>query len=140
MIGVSVISDARAPWSRMNPGMASIACLLMLAAVLVRAMMPAGFMPSVNHESGVISVAMCSGNGAVQTIHLGTETPEPDQQTDQTCPFAGLSAPAVVHPPIEIMDVGTVDVPPPPAPTEYIAIVIAIFPVGAPPTGPPTIV
>lgn len=114
--------------------------LLMLLAVLIRAIMPAGFMPSVDRESGVITVAMCSGAGAIQTLHLGDETPEPSQDGRQTCTFASLSAPVVIQPPIEIVDVGTVDGPRPTAFAAYIAIVTSTFPLGAPPTGPPTIV
>ncbi len=133
-------SCIRAGRQRQVSSVARIARMLLLLAVIVRAMMPAGFMPSVDRESGVISVAMCSGAGAIQTLHLGDETPEPSQDGRQTCTFASLSAPAIVQPTIEIVDVGTIDAPPSSAFVEYVAIIASTFPLGAPPTGPPTIV
>lgn len=44
-----------------------LACLVMLLAILVRAAVPAGFMPVFDGDQRVMTVAMCSGH-ADQTI------------------------------------------------------------------------
>jgi hypothetical protein len=74
-------------------------CALLLGATLiVKALMPAGFMPAVSN--GVILVQLCSGQGP-QTIALelpGT-TGEHDhgehKKADALCAFAGLSSPTL---------------------------------------------
>jgi hypothetical protein len=68
--------------------------LLALAALLIRAGTPPGWMPVVSHDG--IRIALCSGNGAVE-LTLGTDgklhkqAPAPANPRDP-CPFALASA------------------------------------------------
>lgn len=123
--------DISVSWSR-------IASLLMLLVVLARAPLPMGFMPVLDQESGTITVAMCSGNGATQTLHITKESPAPDQSSSRDCPFAVMAGhltplqPSLA--PLEPRLWPAASMPPtgPPGPA-----VSTVHPPGAPPTGPP---
>ena len=76
-----------------------LVCCLLFIGVLARGLIPAGYMPERDVHSGDISVAMCSGAGEMQTIHLGpTEAPPKGKTVGQHCPFAGLSASLLPQP------------------------------------------
>lgn len=62
---------------------------LAFAALLLRAVLPAGFMPAAAAH-GVV-VVICTGHGAI----AGAATPKgaPPADAGHDCPFAGLSAP-----------------------------------------------
>lgn len=76
---------------------------MLACALLTRLLIPAGFMPMVEH--GKISIVLCTGYGP-QTVQMdmpgmdltGAER-EPDKdhhnKAESPCPFAGLSAPAL---------------------------------------------
>ncbi len=86
--------EARATPRRVRLDLRRAAGLLVLLALLVRAVIPAGFMPVFDSEQRVITVAMCSGHGA-QTLPLDDDAPEPDEEASE-CPFASLTSPAVL--------------------------------------------
>jgi len=121
----------RAGWSR-------IASLLMLLVLLARAPLPSGFMPVLDGDSGVFTVAMCSGSGATQTVHIPMGDPSPDLPASSDCPFAVLAGHATPLPPLfaplEPTLWRSVSTPPTGPPATALA---AAHPPGAPPTGPP---
>lgn len=68
-------------------------CLLLAAALFVRALLPQGYMPERSADGG-IAVALCGSDG-IWLIPLTEEAPEgKGQRADQPCAFAGLSAAA----------------------------------------------
>ena len=79
------------------------AALVIAFALLMRVLVPAGFMPVVDH--GAITIVLCSGNGpqVMQTTastmtmaHAGHHPGEEHQgKSDSPCVFSGLTAPAV---------------------------------------------
>tara|TARA_R110000868_G_scaffold212918_3_gene462808 strand:- start:7069 stop:7473 length:405 start_codon:yes stop_codon:yes gene_type:complete len=76
------------------------ACAVLALALLMKIVMPAGFMPTVSN--GQIVVSICSGTGPmtmVMTIPgLGQEKSEGDGhhgKAEQPCAFSGLSAPSL---------------------------------------------
>jgi len=69
--------------------------MLFGAALLVKAVMPAGFMPVVSND--IIFVQLCTGQGA-QTIAMKVpgQTDNSDHgQSEMPCAFAGLSSPSL---------------------------------------------
>ena len=115
-----------------------LACLVMLLAILVRAAVPAGFMPDFDGDQRVMTVAMCSGH-ADQTIQIDLDAPGQEEQTTE-CPFASLASPAmlrqVASAPVTLVwshPMRFVD-----APEDRLTA--AHWPPGSPPTGPPTTV
>ncbi len=79
------------------------ALVVVACALLARLLVPAGFMPMVEH--GTISIVICTGYGP-QTVQMdmpGMEMPGAGHKpggghhdkTESPCPFAGLSAPAL---------------------------------------------
>jgi hypothetical protein len=110
----------------------------MLLAILIRAAVPAGFMPVFNTDQRIITVAMCSGH-ADQTIQIDFDAPEQDEQSP-ACPFASLASPAVLKvaasAPIAIAWAH---------PTHFVRLhddrpAATHWSPGSPPTGPPTTV
>ena len=73
-----------------------LCALLLGAALLVKALVPAGFMPVVSN--GVILVQLCSGQGP-QTIaiELPDKAGDHDEhnKTEAPCAFTGLSSPTL---------------------------------------------
>jgi len=69
---------------------------LIVCALLLRVIVPQGWMPSLDH-SGTIKIEMCSGlanHEAAITLNVGGHKADPSDQhhQDHVCPFAGLSA------------------------------------------------
>ncbi len=74
----------------------------MACALLVRLVVPAGFMPVFDH--GTISIVLCTGYGP-QTVQLdmpgmnmsgdGHKPDNHHDKTDTPCPFSGLTAPVL---------------------------------------------
>ena len=68
------------------------------AALMLKVLVPAGFMPTVS--SGTILVQLCSGQGP-QTVMMelpgrsGDHDPADHKQADMPCAFSGLSSPAL---------------------------------------------
>ena len=115
-----------------------IACLVMLLAILVRAAVPAGFMPVFDSDQRVMTVAMCSGH-ADRTIQIDLDAPGQEEQTTE-CPFASLASPAILRQiasaPVTLVwahPIRFVNAPEAKLTTTH-------WPPGSPPTGPPTIV
>jgi hypothetical protein len=67
-------------------------------ALMMKVLVPAGFMPTVS--SGAISVQLCSGQG-LQTAMLeipgksGDHDPTEHKQSETPCAFSGLSSPVI---------------------------------------------
>lgn len=72
----------------------SLAALILAAALLLRVLVPAGFMPVV--EQGRVSLTLCSGYGPVvaKPMHHGGHH-MPVQQTQSPCAFADLALPVL---------------------------------------------
>jgi hypothetical protein len=72
--------------------------LLMVLAVFVKSMIPAGFMPDV--QSGMIKMVICSGMGE-KTIYVPTEdAPDHSQQPDQSndhCAYQNFGTAKIDH-------------------------------------------
>lgn len=84
-----------------TPLMGHIALLVMLAAVLVRGMTPAGFMLDRDASGGGVLVRMCAASGAHgEEVFTRIALPDGEGQDDETasdsgCPCALTSAPAI---------------------------------------------
>lgn len=74
--------------------------LLLVLVLLVRAMLPQGFMPVVSSEG--IRVALCTGNGPTFVVlgRDGTLHPEEPEQKSTPCPYALATAAADLPPPL----------------------------------------
>jgi hypothetical protein len=72
----------------------SLAALILAATLLLRVLVPAGFMPV--FEQGRVSLALCSGYGPVvaKPMHHGGHH-MPAQQTQSPCAFADLALPVL---------------------------------------------
>lgn len=131
----------------LHPRMAGLASIVrvaigivLLAGLLSRALVPAGFMPAVRSEDGAIVVAMCSGMGAVQALPAPAPArPHHLPGDDGRCPFALAPAFAV------LADAQLIT---PPVRTEWVntePVSVEVFPESrarrahAPPTGPPVL-
>jgi hypothetical protein len=132
------ISPAPGAQRRAGFDLRQLGCLVMLLAILIRAAVPAGFMPVFDTDHRIMTVAMCSGH-ADQTIQIDLGAPDSQKQSTD-CPFTSLASPAVlklaVSTPIAIAWAH---------PTQFVQIrddeLEAVhWPPGSPPTGPPTIV
>ncbi len=123
---------------RIGKGVRSFVFCFLLLGLLVRGLIPVGYMAERDVRSGELIVAMCSGAGEMQTIHLAPgETPSKGKSARQHCPFASLTTPVLPQPSL------IVDARLSPfqskiayAPRE-VAPVEAILSASAPPTGPP---
>ena len=75
---------------RRNP---AVAALIVALALMLRALVPGGFMPTADH--GRIVISICTGSGPVTAAIAvpGADHGEPGDhaKSDQPCAFAGLS-------------------------------------------------
>lgn len=75
------------------------ACAVFALALMMKIVMPAGFMPSVSN--GKIVVSICSGTGPMTVVMTvpGSEHGKPGERqhgkAEQPCAFAGLSSPSL---------------------------------------------
>lgn len=75
------------------------ACAILALALVMKIVVPAGFMPTVS--DGRIVISICSGTGPTTMVVTipGLEQDKPDGgkhgKADQPCAFAGLSAPSL---------------------------------------------
>jgi hypothetical protein len=73
------------------------AALLLFAALALRIMMPAGFMPVATGKT--VTIALCTGTGPVPvTLHIPGEPGKGDSHRDgaaQPCAYAALGGPAL---------------------------------------------
>jgi hypothetical protein len=113
-------------------------CCLLFLGLLARGLIPTGYMPERDAHNGDLIVAMCSGSGAMQTIHLAPiEAPAKGKTAGQHCPFAALSPPVLPQPslvvdaPVSIVQTELSYLPP------DIVLAHAAWSASAPPTGPP---
>jgi len=80
---------------------ARLAMMVMLAAVLVRGVTPAGFMLDRDASDGTILVRMCAASGTHgEPVFERLSLPNGDEQQDEanptsSCPFALAAAPAI---------------------------------------------
>ena len=83
---------------RRLPALARAAfCLALLVALLARGVIPAGFMLAPDARNGEVTVAMCSGMGAVQTLPVPGSGTAPGKLADHDrCPFSLVVAVAVL--------------------------------------------
>lgn len=75
-----------------------MALCLIGAAMLIRSLVPAGFMPVASH--GVIYVQLCTGHGRqIIAMEIPGRAPDRDNSqnanSDMPCAFAGLASPAL---------------------------------------------
>lgn len=80
----------------------ALALLLVACAIMLRTLIPAGFMIAPAAQNGGWSVVLCSGNGPVTVIldadgRIRGDAPAPAAPTkhDAPCAFAGLLAPVL---------------------------------------------
>jgi len=76
--------------------------LLLLVALFVRALVPAGFMPAVAAQGHGLTLVICSGSGGLQTITVdeeGKKLPAKSGKTShEPCAFSGhlgIAAPSL---------------------------------------------
>lgn len=74
-----------------------------LLALLLAALVPAGFMPAVSARTGGLTIVLCTGNGAVNVsadalADDGAAKAPLAPAHDQPCNFAALTAPALAPP------------------------------------------
>ena len=72
------------------------AALIIAAALLMRLIVPTGYMLDASH--GAITVELCSGTGPMRMVMPGTAHPDGGKdhsKAEQPCAFAGLAAPAL---------------------------------------------
>jgi hypothetical protein len=79
---------------RRNP---ALAALIVALALMLRAFVPGGFMPSSDHGRIVISICTGSGPAMAEIAVPGPAHSEPADhgQSDQPCAFAGLALPSL---------------------------------------------
>ena len=70
-----------------------------LMAVVVRAMIPAGFM--VTPESG-LNLVICTGHGPADLTDGANHPDQPSQKSDTVCAFSGLHATALQDAPLRL--------------------------------------
>jgi hypothetical protein len=114
--------------------------VLVLVAVLFRALVPMGFMPVFDKSSGELEITMCSAAAGHETVvyKAPTHGPEKPASKDQSCPYAMTAAPVVPAAPSLVAASAVYE-------HEY--VLAAMLPIGgsapwsphAPPTGPPTL-
>jgi hypothetical protein len=80
---------------------------LALVAVLVRGIVPAGYMLSTQGQGRTLAVALCGDAGAVHQIVLDVGDPREDDgrapaKHDSPCVFAAAAQPAAPHAPIAL--------------------------------------
>ena len=87
---VRVMRAARARFRRRSAW-----AVLLLAGLLLRAIVPMGYMPTIDRSSGMIEIAMCSSSAshAVQILKLPGQPADQQTSPDDNCPFAMTSAP-----------------------------------------------
>lgn len=73
-----------------------------LLALLLAALVPAGFMPAVSARTGALTIILCTGNGAVavsaDALGDGTSKVPVAPGHDLPCIFAALGAPLLAPP------------------------------------------
>jgi len=73
--------------------------VLMLLALMLQALIPAGFMPSFS-AAGKVAVVICSGLGGKNVLVDAPgkqQTPAPQDHDDQsTCPYVATTAPGIL--------------------------------------------
>ena len=123
---------------RISEAVRLLVCCLLIVGLGARGLIPVGYMPERNADNGDLIVAMCSGAGEMQTMHLDpSEAPAKGKPAGQHCPFASLSAPVIPEPgasldaPIAIIHVQL------PYSPHNSTHTHAIWFASAPPTGPP---
>lgn len=103
-------SHSRAAVTQVRRSHLPFVWLLLAAALLLRAAVPAGWMPTAGHDG--VRIALCTGMGTeFLTLgadgHLHKEAPKPDSPKPNTlgdpCPFGLASAQAADLPPIILL-------------------------------------
>lgn len=122
---------------RMSEAVRAATIIILALVMLARALVPAGFMPERNAQTGVFVVAMCSGKADHQTItvHLPGAPAKKDDGRKE-CPFATTITP---------VESGPQPLPPPTSvhfradytPALGASPVVPMRRPSAPPTGPP---
>ncbi len=124
---------------------------LVLLAVLVRAMIPSGFMPDLHNSAGLFPLVICSGLTGTKTVYLpaekiaGLAAPSgktgagkghhQDNGCHAPCVFSAAFVCGLVEHGPEIIEIGVQKTPnPPPAPVTIVAEAFsnAYFPQGPP--------
>ncbi|MCK9541671.1 MAG: DUF2946 family protein [Novosphingobium sp.] len=121
--------------------------LLAAAVLMVRALVPSGWMPSV--EDGGVRIVLCTGQGPVMATlerdgqirhdggeHTGGEHTEGTQDVRDTCPFGTVAQP--FHPPAPVALPGPLPLAAPlDTPAPAVALIAARKALRPPARGPP---
>lgn len=112
--------------------------LVVLAALLVRAAIPAGFMPDRNDRTGEIAMVWCSPPGGKPVPHASLPQTDTDDSrpADTSCPFSLAQATEPPVPPDVALEAQAHAYRIAFAPVE-VAVAPAVWQANAPPTGPP---
>lgn len=124
-------------WRRTAAAVRMIACVLVLFAMAGRALVPPGFMATVNAESGTFVVSMCSGGAETQTIHLDLDDPDSGEAPAEACQFAAAVSAALPEPTFTLTGVPQLSNSGSNQGTLQHLPATSAWPRGAPPTGPP---
>ena len=116
--------------------MTRAATLVVVAAFLLRAAIPQGFMPEVNRVTGEITVAICSGDGAHKTMTIAVPVEKPAKPASRTCDYAVAMA-AILPPHATVAEAAQAHVFKTALTAQPQAPPAQPWPAHAPPTGPP---
>ncbi|MES2058270.1 MAG: hypothetical protein V4564_20205 [Pseudomonadota bacterium] len=123
----------------------SLILALFACAMLVRALVPAGWMPTVGANGGIV-ISMCTGMGAVEMVlapdgTLHEKAPaKHDGTTDHPCTFAGLGQAFAAADPIPMPVLPPATFTAPPLTPHLVSIGRGLAAPPPPQTGPPILV
>jgi hypothetical protein len=117
--------------------MTRAATLVVLAAFILRAAIPSGFMPEVNRQTGELTVTICSGDGEHKTMTIAIPVEKPAKPQSRTCDYAVAMA-AILPPHAAVVEAAQAHVFKTALVAEPQAPAREVWSRSAPPTGPPT--
>lgn len=123
----------------------SLILAIFACAILVRALVPAGWMPTMGANGGIV-ISMCTGMGAVEMVlapdgSLHEKAPvKHDGATDHPCTFAGLGQAFAAADPVAMPVPLPVDFIDPPLAPQLVSIGRGLAAPPPPQTGPPILV
>lgn len=116
--------------------MTRAATMVVLAAFILRAAIPQGFMPEVNRVTGEITVTICSGDGAHKTMTIAVPVEKPAKPASRTCDYAVAMA-AILAPHTTVAEAAQAHVFKTALVAQPRAPLRQAWSASAPPTGPP---
>ena len=116
--------------------MTRAATLVVVAAFLLRAAIPQGFMPEANRVTGEITVTICSGDGTHKSMTIAVPVEKPAKPASRTCDYAVAMA-AILPPHASVAQAAQLHVFKTALVAEPQAPPAQPWAAHAPPTGPP---